>query len=58
MNLSKIRNILNILFIVLAFAAIIIYFVADSNYLMFIYMCGAAICVKLMEFCLRFIPKR
>ena len=53
MNPDKIRNVLNILFIILALAAIIVYFVAD-DFKIFIYVCGAAIFVKLMEFFIRF----
>lgn len=50
MNPDKIRNVLNILFMVLALAAIIIYFAAKDDFKLFIYVCGAAIFVKLMEF--------
>ena len=50
MNPDKIRNVLNILFMVLALAAIIVYFVAKDDFKLFIYVCGAAIFVKLMEF--------
>lgn len=55
MNPDKIRNVLNILFMILALAAIIIYFVVGTeDFKMFIYVCGAAIFVKLMEFFIRF----
>ena len=54
MNPDKIRNVLNILFMILAVAAIITYFVATDDCKMFIYVCGAAIFVKLMEFFIRF----
>ena len=54
MNPDKIRNVLNILFMVLALAAIIIYFAAKDDFTLFIYVCGAAIFVKLMEFFIRF----
>ena len=50
MNPDKIRNVLNILFMILAVAAIITYFVAKDDFKMFIYVCGAAIFGKLMEF--------
>ena len=43
MNPDKIRNVLNILFMILAVAAIITYFVAKDDFKMFIYVCGAAI---------------
>ncbi len=54
MNPDKIRNVLNILFMILAVAAIITYFVAKDDFKMFIYVCGAAIFAKLMEFFIRF----
>ena len=54
MNPDKIRNVLNILFMILAVAAIITYFVAKDDFKMFIYVCGAAIFDKLMEFFIRF----
>lgn len=53
MNPDKIRNVLNILFLILALAAIITYFAVD-DFKIFIYVCGAAIFVKLMEFFIRF----
>ena len=54
MNPDKIRSVLNILFMILALAAIIVYFVAKYDFKLFIYVCGAAIFVKLMEFFIRF----
>lgn len=54
MNPDKIRNVLNILFLILALASIVIYFVAKDDFTLFIYVCGAAIFVKLMEFFIRF----
>ena len=54
MNPDKIRNVLNILFMVLALAAIIIYVSSKDYFKLFIYFCGAAIFVKLMEFFIRF----
>ena len=54
MNPDKIRNVLNILFMILAVAAIIIYFVGKEDFKMLIYVCGAAIFVKQMEFFIRF----
>ena len=53
MNTDVIRNILNIVFMVLAVIAVIIYFVVD-DFTTFIYVCLAAICCKLIEFFLRF----
>ena len=54
MNPDKIRNVLNILFMILALAAIVTYFVAKDDFKVCIYVCGAAIFVKLMEFFIRF----
>ena len=54
MNPDKIRNVLNILFLILALASIIVYIVARDDFKLFIYVCGAAIFVKLMEFFLLF----
>ena len=54
MNPDKIRNVLNILFLILALASIIVYIVARDDFQLFIYVCGAAIFVKLMEFFIRF----
>lgn len=53
MNISQIRNILNILFMILAVAAVITYFAA-SDFKVFIYVCAAAIFLKLIEIFLRF----
>ncbi len=52
MNPDKIRNVLNMLFIVLAVASVVVYFAAD--YRTFIYVCGTAIFLKVMEFIIRF----
>ena len=54
MNPDKIRNVLNILFLILALASIIVYIVARDDFKLFIYVCGAAIFVKLMEFFIRY----
>ena len=54
MNPDKIRNVLNILFLILALASIIVYIVARDDFKLFIYVCGAAIFVKLLEFFIRF----
>ena len=54
MNPDKIRNVLNILFLILALASIIVYIVARDDFKLFIYVCGAAIFVKIMEFFIRF----
>ena len=54
MNPDKIRNVLNILFLILALASIIVYIVARDDFKLIIYVCGAAIFVKLMESFIRF----
>ena len=54
MNTNLIRNILNIIFMVLALAAVLTYFFV-SDFKVFIYVCAAAIFTKLIEFFLRFI---
>ena len=53
MNTDTIRSILNIVFIVLAIASVITYFVVE-DFTTFIYVCGAAIFCKLCESFLRF----
>lgn len=56
MNLNKIRTALNILFMIIALIAVIVYFtVSDSK--VFMYICGVAVCVKIAEFFLRFTHK-
>lgn len=54
MNTTRIRSILNILFMVGAFASVIMYFTMEDRKL-FLYVCGASIFLKLMEFVLRFL---
>ena len=53
MNTDLARRILNSIFIILAIASVITYFVAE-DYMIFIYVCVAAIFCKLCEFFLRF----
>ncbi len=53
METDKIRNVLNILFLVLAVASVIVYFTVD-DFTVFLYTCGAAIFLKVMEFFIRF----
>ena len=53
MNTDSIRNVLNIVFLILAVASVLTYFVVD-DFKTFIYVCAAAIFVKLIEFILRF----
>lgn len=53
MNPDKIRHILNMVFLIGALASIIVYFAIDDKKV-FLYVCGATIFVKLMEFFIRF----
>lgn len=52
---SKIDMILTLLFMVLAVAAVICYFVFPENRLPFLYCGGAAICFRLAQYLMRFI---
>lgn len=54
MNTDKLRNILNILFMIGALAAVIIYFAFPEDRHLFLYVSGGAIFLKLMEFFIRF----
>ncbi len=51
---SKTDSILTILFLVLAAAAIICYFAVDDRHA-FLYLGGAAVCFRLVQYLLRFI---
>ncbi len=53
MTPQKLRSILNILFLIGAIVAVLTYFIAD-DFQLFIYICGAAIFVKVLEFIIRF----
>lgn len=50
--MDKIRNTLNLLFLIGAIASVIVYFTVDDRHVFF-YVCGAAIFLKLVEFFLR-----
>lgn len=52
MDSYKIRNILNIVFMILAVASVIVYFTSD--FMTFIYVAAVAIFVKVIEFIIRF----
>ena len=54
MNSQNIRSILNIFFMILTIAAIIMYFIELKNQTLFIYVCCAAIAVKIAELFIRF----
>ncbi|MBR4047964.1 MAG: hypothetical protein IKK07_05860 [Bacteroides sp.] len=53
MNTDKIRGVLNLVFMILAVASVIVYFACDDHKV-FMYTCGIAICIKIMEFFIRF----
>ena len=53
MDTDKIRNILNLVFMLLALLAVIFYF-AMSDQRFFLYTCGAAIVIKMAESFIRF----
>jgi len=52
MSTDKIRYYLNMIFLVLAVASVIVYYAADFR--TFIYVCSTAIFVKVIEFIIRF----
>lgn len=54
-NIDKIRNALNILFMIGAVASIILYFSLGDDKSIFFYVCGASLFLKMMEFVLRFL---
>jgi hypothetical protein len=54
MNIDKIRSVLNLLFMALAVVAVVLYFVYSDDKKPFLYVCGAAIFFKLVEFYIRF----
>lgn len=54
MDTNRIRAILNIVFMIGAVASVICYYTVDDWYV-FLYVCSAAIFVKLVEFLLRFL---
>lgn len=53
MNPDKIRNILNIIFMLGTLASIIVYFAIEDKSV-FLYVCGATLFCKMMEFLIRF----
>lgn len=54
MTPNKVRRILNIIFLVLAVAAVIIYFIPGRSFTTFLYVGAAAIFFKVVEFFIRF----
>ena len=54
MDIDKIRNILNLFFMLLALLAVIFYFTMTQDQRFFLYTCGAAIVTKMAESFMRF----
>ncbi len=58
MNIGLVRNILNILFMIGAAASIVLFFTtSDSHPFLYMYVCMAAIVIKMVEYVLRFTQK-
>ena len=55
MDNDKIRNILNILFMIGALVSIILYFTLGDDKTVFFYVCGASLFLKMIEFVFRFL---
>ncbi len=55
MNIDKIRNILNILFMIGAVVSVILYFSIGEDKTLFFYVCGASLFLKMMEYVFRFL---
>ena len=55
MDNDKIRNILNILFMIGALASVIIYFTSGDDKTVFFYVCGASLFLTMVEFVFRFL---
>jgi hypothetical protein len=53
MNFDTFRKILNILFLIGAVASVAVYFVVEDR-TVFFYVCGITLCIKVMEFFIRF----
>ncbi|MCF2736659.1 hypothetical protein [Bacteroides caecigallinarum] len=55
MDNDKIRNILNILFMLGALVSVILYFTLGDDKTVFFYVCGASLFLKMIEFVFRFL---
>ncbi|HJD52654.1 MAG TPA: hypothetical protein IAA93_02855 [Candidatus Avibacteroides avistercoris] len=53
MNVKRIRDVLNVLFMIGAVTSIVTYFVSDDR-LLFFYICTVTLALKFVEFILRF----
>ena len=58
MDTDKIRNILNLIFRLLALMAVIFYFTKADDQRFVLYTCGAAIVVKIAECFIRFTKRK
>ena len=58
MDTDKLRNILNLIFMLLALMAVIFYFTKADDQRFFLYTCGAAIVVKIAECFIRFTKRK
>lgn len=56
MDIDKLRNILNSIFLIGALASLIVYFAVDDKKVFF-YVCGITLLCKLIEFVIRFIHR-
>lgn len=56
MNPDKIKNLLNVLFLIAAAASAVVYFAVEDK-TVFLYVGGVAVSIKLLEFVLRFINR-
>ena len=55
MNINRIRTILNILFMIGALAAVILYFSPGVDRVGFFFVCCVALCLKMVQNVLRFL---
>ena len=53
-NIDQIRAALNVVFLIGALASFILYFALGDDKSWFFYVCGAALCIKMIELVLRF----
>ena len=54
MDTDRIRAVLNVLFMIGALISVILYFTLGEDKIVFFYVCGASLFLKMMEFVFRF----
>lgn len=54
MDTDRIRDVLNVLFMIGALISVILYFTLGEDKTVFFYVCGASLFLKMMEFVFRF----